>query len=100
MNTISRTSTFATLTFAAVAAMLLVVSADAGARERHTSVAGANGKTATRDVARSNGDMQSTTTGANGKTSARSVDRSASGAVATVTGPNGKTAARQTTVQK
>lgn len=103
MNTISRTSTFATLTFAAVAAvaaMLLVVSADAGARERHTSVAGANGKTATRDVDRSNGDVQSTTTGANGKTSARSVDRSASGTVATVTGPNGKTAARQTTVQK
>jgi len=69
----------------------------AEARERHTTVTGANGKTATRDVSRQNGDVQSSTTGPNGKTSSRSVDRSASGTVATVTGPNGKTGTRTTT---
>lgn len=71
----------------------------AQARDRHTTVTGANGKTATRDVHRAQGDVQSSTTGPNGKTSSRVVDRSASGATATVTGPNGKSATRTTTVK-
>ncbi|HSV46404.1 MAG TPA: hypothetical protein VLJ58_11515 [Ramlibacter sp.] len=69
------------------------------AAERHTSVTGPNGKTATRDVLRQDGDVSSTTTGPNGKTGSRVVDRSASGTAATVTGPNGKVVKRTTTRQ-
>jgi hypothetical protein len=78
----------------------LTVADAALARERHTQITGANGKTATRDVVRAHGDVQSSTTGPNGKTMSRSVDRSASGTTATVTGPNGQSATRTTTVQK
>lgn len=84
----------------AVAATLgaLLVSQGALARDRQTTVTGANGKTATRDVQRSQGDVSSSTTGPNGKTSSRQVDRSAAGTTATMTGPNGKTVQRSTTV--
>lgn len=79
-----------------IAAGLLAGTA-AHAGERQTTVTGPNGKTATRDVVRANGDVSSTTTGPNGKTSSRVVDRSETGASATVTGPNGKTSTRTTT---
>ena len=81
---------------AAVLSALLVTQA-ASARERHTSITGAQGKTATREVSRSQGDVSSSTTGPNGKTASREVDRSASGTSATLTGPNGKTVQRETT---
>lgn len=69
----------------------------AQARERQTTVTGANGQTATRMVSRSQGDVSSQTTGPNGATASRSVDRSASGTQAVVTGPRGKSATRSTT---
>jgi hypothetical protein len=69
----------------------------AEARERHTTVTGSNGKTASRDVARSGGDVSSSTTGPNGKTSSRQVDRSIGGTQVTVTGRNGQSATRSTT---
>lgn len=64
------------------------------ARERHTTVSGANGRTATRDVSRQGGGVSSSTTDPNGQTASRSVDRSSTGTSATVTGPNGQTATR------
>jgi hypothetical protein len=70
---------------------------DVMARERMTQVTGAGGKTATRQVQRSGGDVSSTATGPNGKTASRTVDRSAGGTTATVTGPNGQSATRTTT---
>ena len=94
-------STFSILiraTAIAVTLGALLANQSAMARERQTSVTGANGKTATHDVHRSQGDVSSSTTGPNGKTSSRQVDRSASGATATMTGPNGKTVQRATTV--
>lgn len=92
-----------TPTLIALAAALtatLAIGENAQARERQTTITGANGKTATRHVVRQQGDVQSSTTGPNGKTTSRSVERSASGTTATLTGPNGKTATRTTTVQK
>ena len=81
----------------AIAALFSAFAAlPAHARERTTTVTGANGKTATRDVSRQNGDVQSSTTGPNGKTSSRSVNRSAAGTTATVTGPGGQSATRTT----
>ena len=68
------------------------------ARERQTSVTGSGGKTATRNVARQGGDVNSSTTLPSGKTTSRSVDRSAGGTTATVTGPIGQTVTRSTTV--
>ncbi|MGD9835230.1 MAG: hypothetical protein AB7U92_20950 [Piscinibacter sp.] len=91
-----KTPTLIALTLAAGLAM----AQSAEARERHTTVTGAEGKSATRHVVRARGDVQSSTTGPNGKTVSRSVERSASGTTATLTGPNGKTATRTTTVQK
>lgn len=76
---------------------VLTFNGEAQARERHSSITGANGKTATRDILREKGDVSSTTTGPNGKTSSRVVDRSASGTSATVSGFNGNTATRETT---
>lgn len=70
----------------------------AQARERQTSVTGPGGKTATRHVARQNGDVSSSTTLPSGKTLSRSVDRSATGTSATLTGPRGKSVTRSTTV--
>ncbi len=93
MKTTTLTKTLALL------ALSGLLAGAAQAAERHTSVTGPNGKTATRDVVRQDGDVSSSTTGPNGKTSSRVVDRSASGANATVTGPNGKVIKRTTTRQ-
>lgn len=79
---------------AALVSMSLLAALPAQARERHTTVAGPNGQTATRDVSRAQGDVSSSTTGPNGKSASRQVDRSATGTEATVTGPNGQTATR------
>jgi hypothetical protein len=94
MNT-QRLAVIATLVVAASALLAAVPAAQA--RERQVTVTGSKGKTATRSVARSGGDVSSSTTGPNGKTRSRSVDRSASGVQATLTGPNGQTATRSTT---
>jgi hypothetical protein len=94
MNT-QRLAVIATLVVAASALLATVPAAQA--RERQVTVTGSKGKTATRSVARSGGDVSSSTTGPNGKTRSRSVDRSASGVQATLTGPNGQTATRSTT---
>lgn len=80
-----------------LAAVLALAFGAAQARDRHTTVTGPSGQTATRDVSRAQGDVSSQTTGPNGATASRSVDRSASGTQATVTGPRGKTATRSTT---
>jgi hypothetical protein len=79
------------------ACLLMSAAVPAQARERHVTVTGPHGQSAQRHVARSHGDVSSSTTGPNGKTTSRSVDRSASGTTATVTGANGKTATRSTT---
>ena len=89
---------FVALGAAVLGAAFAVVPTAAEARDRVTTVTGAQGKTATRKVSRAKGDVQSSTTGANGKTMSRTVDRSAAGTTATVTGPNGQTATRTTTV--
>ncbi|MDT7837506.1 hypothetical protein [Aquabacterium sp. OR-4] len=81
----------------AAVALLAALSGPVQARERHTSVTGAQGRTATRDVSRVQGDVSSTTTGPRGRTASRQVERSADGTEATVTGPNGQTASRSTT---
>lgn len=78
------------------AALLVAGPAEAG-RQRHTTVTGAHGKTATHDVSRNQGDVRSSTTGPNGKTTSRTVDRSPGQTTATVTGPEGQTATRTTT---
>lgn len=65
---------------AAVAIVLSGLAPVAQARERKATVTGANGKTATRNVARSGGGVWSSSTGPNGGTSSRVVDRSAKGA--------------------
>jgi hypothetical protein len=83
---------------AVLGAALAAVPPAAEARERVTTVTGAQGKSATRQVSRVRGDVQSSTTGPNGKTMSRTVDRSAAGTTATLTGPNGRTATRTTTV--
>jgi hypothetical protein len=70
---------------------------EAQARNRQTTVTGAGGQTATRDVFRQRGDVSSSTTGPNGKTASRTVDRSATGTTSTIVGANGKTAERVTT---
>ncbi len=92
--------TLTLMTLTAVIAGTTILAGAAQARERSTTITGANGKTATRQVQRAGGDVESSTTGPNGKTSSRTVDRSANGTTATITGPNGKTATRTTTVQK
>ncbi len=87
-----------TLAVAIAGTALLATAAEA--RERNTTITGANGKTATRQVQRAGGDVQSSSTGPTGKVRSRTVDRSAGGTTATLTGPNGQTATRTTTVQK
>lgn len=94
----SQRITLAALAAAVLGASLAVLPPAAEARQRQTTVTGAQGKTATRNVSRVKGDVQSSTTGPNGKTASRSVERSAEGTTATVTGPNGQTATRTTTV--
>lgn len=90
--------TLTLMTFAAALVATAALGTPAQARERHTTITGANGQTATRQVQRAGGDVQSSTTGPNGKTSSRTVDRNADGSTsATVTGPNGKTMTRNAT---
>ena len=81
----------------ASAAALVCVTNDALARGRNTVITGANGQSASRSVARSEGNVSSSTTGPNGKTTSRVVNRSATGATSTMTGFNGNTATRTTT---
>jgi hypothetical protein len=96
---LSRMGTAAALALS-LAGFLAVVAEPAHARDRQATWSGANGKSATRDVHRANGDVSSTTTGANGKLlGSRNVDRSAEGAQATVTGPKGQSVSRNTTAQ-
>jgi hypothetical protein len=90
-------TTLAALATLTAALTVLAHAPDAQARERPTTVTGAAGRTATRDVSRSQGDVHSSTTGPNGGSWARSVDRSATGTSASMTGPNGNTATRTTT---
>jgi len=103
MNTIQRAASrrssalLAIVVSLASAGALLGVADDAQARQRATTVTGPNGKTATRNVDRSAGDVSANTAGSNGATSSRAVDRSAAGTTATSTGPKGKTASRATT---
>jgi hypothetical protein len=68
----------------------------AEARLRSSTFTGPHGQTATRNVSRQQGDVNSSTTGPNGRTASRSVDRSPGSTQATVTGPNGQTATRST----
>jgi hypothetical protein len=68
----------------------------AEARTRQTTVTGAQGKSASRQVTRDHGDVSSSTTGPNGKSTSRVVDRSPGQTTATVTGPNGQSATRTT----
>lgn len=86
------------LSAALLAALSLTFAAQqAQARERHTTVTGAYGHSASRDVTRARGDVQSSTTGPRGRTASRNVDRSATGTESTITGPNGGTTTRSTT---
>jgi hypothetical protein len=77
------------------AAALLALPGALQARERQTTVTGADGQTATRNVVREHADVASTTTGPKA-TRSRVVDRSRGGAEATVTGRNGGTVTRST----
>lgn len=65
------------------------------ARERHGSVTGPRGQTATRDVSRSHGDVSVTTTGPGGKTVSRETERNRGDVDGSVTGPNGQTVTRE-----
>lgn len=96
MNTRSRT--LALMAATAFTLSLAALPDAAEARERTTTVTGAKGKTATRNVTRAGGDVQSSSTGPKGNTRSRSVDRSAQGTTATVTKANGETVTRTTTV--
>jgi hypothetical protein len=78
---------------------LLSMSDDVQARERSGTVTGPYGRTATRQVQREAGSVNSTVTGPNGKSATRSVNRTAEGTQATVTGPNGETITRSVTNQ-
>ena len=103
MTTIHLTTSLTSLTvrplilLLASAAALVCVTDDALARGRNTLITGANGQTASRSVARSEGNVSASTTGANGKTASRVLSRSASGTTSTMTGFNGNTATRTTT---
>ncbi len=77
-------------------AMVLVTS-EAQARDRSSSITGSGGKSAQRHITRAAGSVNTSTTGPNGKTSSRLVNRSAAGATATSTGPNGQIMSRNTT---
>lgn len=65
------------------------------ARERHGSVTGPRGQTATRDVSRSHGDVSATTTGPGGKTVSRHTERTNGDVSGSTTGPNGQTVTRE-----
>ena len=92
-------STFApalALTLSLLATQALLAE-PAQARDRTATATGPNGKTATRQVSREEGQVSSSTTTSGGKTASREVERTATGTSATVTGPKGKTATRETT---
>ncbi|ABM39120.1 hypothetical protein [Polaromonas naphthalenivorans] len=78
---------------------LATLASPAAARERHSTVTGAQGQTVTRDASRVQGDVSSSSTGPNGKTTSRLVDRQPGHTTATLTGPNGQTSTRETTRQ-
>ncbi len=87
-----RSITLAALCLTALAAQ------PALARDRQATVTGTNGQSATRNVARVQGDVSSSTTGAQGQTLAsRNVDRSAGSTTSSATGPQGNSATRETT---
>lgn len=68
------------------------------ARDRHATVTGPSGKTASTAISRNQGDVSRTVTNGQGATVAsRQVDRSATGTSGTMTGPQGHTATRETT---
>jgi hypothetical protein len=70
----------------------------ASARERHNTFTGAEGKSATRNVSRNQGDVASNVTTADGKVlSSRTVERSPTSTKAQITGPNGQSGSRETT---
>ena len=95
MNPISislRSITLAAFCLAALTAQPVL------ARDRQATVTGANGQSATRNVARVQGDVSMSTTGAQGQTLAsRHVDRSAGSTTSATTGPRGRSATRETT---
>ena len=84
---------------AGAGALLAITSVPALARERVTTVTGAQGQTVQRQVVRQRGQVSSSTTGPNGQTTSRSVVRADGTATATLTGPQGKTATRTVTRQ-
>lgn len=91
-----RLTTLPTLAVSLLSLAAVLAAPQAQARERHTTVSGSNGHSATRHVSRNQGDVSSSTTGANGKTMSRTVDRSPEGTQATRTGPNGESISRST----
>lgn len=78
---------------------LATLASPALARERHSTFSGAQGRTASHDVSRVQGDVSSSSTGPNGKTTSRLVERQQGQTTATLTGPNGQTSTRETTRQ-
>jgi len=77
--------------FRRLAVVILALAAGAAqAGTRHATITGPNGASATRTVARGDGQVTDTTTGPNGKT------RSASSTTATITHANGSTTTRDT----
>lgn len=79
-----------------LAATQALLAEPAQARERTATATGPNGKSATRQVSREQGQVSSSTTTSGGKTASRQVERTEGGTSATATGPNGKTATRET----
>jgi hypothetical protein len=89
----------------ALMAVMLVVAQGATvsvaqARDRSSAVSGPAGNSATRDVTRAKGQVDSSTTTSGGKTTSRDVDRSAGETKATVTGPKGQSVKRDTKYNK
>jgi|SRR6516225_4980029 hypothetical protein len=83
--------------FRRLAVVILALAAGAAqAGTRHATITGPNGASATRTVARGDGQVTDTTTGPNGKTRVRQVNRSASSTTATITHANGSTTTRDT----
>ncbi len=85
--------------FGAALLALAALSAPALARDRHSTITGPKGKTATHDVSRARGDVSSSSTRPNGKTTSRVVNREKGQTTAVSTGPNGQTVTRETTRQ-
>lgn len=97
MNSISLPFSVRSVGLAAVC-LAIFAAQPALARERQGSVTGPQGKTATHDVSRAQGNVSSSTTNAQGKTLAsRGVERNAGSTQGTVTGPQGQSTTRETT---